>query len=152
MHFLKKSTPNISKFTSALSRRHYGFVQTTPGKYKDELIANAKLIGAHGKGILAADESTGTIGKRFDTIGVANNHENRQAYRQLLFEAPGIQDHISGVIMFDETLRDSSTEGKPFVDILQQKDILCGIKVDTGLVEIGGTDGETATQGLDGLG
>jgi len=69
-----------------------------------------------------------------------------------LFEAPGIEEHISGVIMFDETLRDSSAEGKPFVEILKGRNILCGIKVDTGIVEMGGTDGETATQGLDGLG
>jgi len=130
----------------------YGTVYNTAGQYKEELIKNAKFIGTPGKGILAADESTGTIGKRFDTIGVENNHDNRQAYRQLLFEAPGIDEHISGVIMFDETLRDSTKEGKPFVDVLTERNILCGIKVDTGLVEIGGTDGETATQGLDGLG
>ena len=130
----------------------YGRVYGTSGQYKEELIKNAKAIGAPGKGILAADESTGTIGKRFDTIGVENNHENRQAYRQLLFEAPGIEEHISGVIMFDETVRDTNKEGKKFVDILTERGILCGIKVDTGLVEIGGTDGETATQGLDGLG
>lgn len=130
----------------------YGRVYGTSGQYKEELIKNAKAIGAPGKGILAADESTGTIGKRFDTIGVENNHENRQAYRQLLFEAPGIEEHISGVIMFDETVRDTNKEGKRFVDILTERGILCGIKVDTGLVEIGGTDGETATQGLDGLG
>jgi len=131
---------------------NYGVVNNTAGQYKEELIANAKFIGTPGKGILAADESTGTIGKRFDTIGVENTHENRQAYRQLLFEAPGIEEHISGVIMFDETLRDSSAEGKPFVEILKGRNILCGIKVDTGIVEMGGTDGETATQGLDGLG
>jgi len=131
---------------------NYGVVNNTAGQYKEELIANAKFIGQPGKGILAADESTGTIGKRFDTIGVENNHENRQAYRQLLFEAPGIEEHVSGVIMFDETLRDSSAEGKPFVEILKGRNILSGIKVDTGIVEMGGTDGETATQGLDGLG
>jgi len=130
----------------------YGRVYGTAGQYKEELIKNAKAIGAPGKGILAADESTGTIGKRFATIDVENNHDNRQAYRQLLFEAPGIDQHISGVIMYDETVRDTSKEGKKFVDILTERGILCGIKVDTGLVEIGGTDGETATQGLDGLG
>ena len=130
----------------------YGRVYGTAGQYKEELIKNAKAIGAPGKGILAADESTGTIGKRFATIDVENNHDNRQAYRQLLFEAPGIEQHISGVIMYDETVRDTSKEGKKFTDILTERGILCGIKVDTGLVEIGGTDGETATQGLDGLG
>lgn len=109
------------------------------------MIKNAKAIGAPGKGILAADESTGTIGKRFDTIGVENNHDNRRAYRQLLFEAPEIEKHISGVIMFDETVRDTSKEGKKFVDILSERGILCGIKVDKGLVEMAGTDNETAT-------
>lgn len=123
------------------------------GDFKAELIKTAQEICAPGKGILAADESTGTIGKRFDGIGVENNHANRQAYRELLFTAPDIDQHISGVIMFDETVRDTTADGsKKFVDILRGRGIHCGIKVDTGLQPIGGTDGETATQGLDGLG
>ena len=122
------------------------------GDFKAELIQTAKEICAPGKGILAADESTGTIGKRFAGINVENNHENRQAYRELLFTAPGIEEHISGVIMFDETVRDSCKDGKKFTELLRSRNIHCGIKVDTGLVEIGGTDAETATQGLDGLG
>lgn len=101
---------------------------------------------------MAADESTGTIGKRFDQINVENTHENRQAYRELLFTTPGLNEYISGVIMFDETVRDSSKKGKNFTKLLRERNIHCGIKVDTGLVIIGGTNDETLTQGLDGLG
>ena len=82
------------------------------GDFKEELMKTAKEICAPGKGILAADESTGTIGKRFDGISVENNHDNRQAYRELLFTAPGIEEHISGVIMYDETVRDTTVDGK----------------------------------------
>merc|ERR1712160_49215 len=123
------------------------------GDFKDELMKTAKEICAAGKGILAADESTGTIGKRFDGIGVENNHANRQAYRELLFTAPGIDEHISGVIMFDETVRDTTADGsKKFVEVLRGRGIHCGIKVDKGLNVIGGTDEETSTQGLTDLG
>ena len=127
-------------------------MQHASGKFKEELIKTAKEISTPGKGILAADESTGTIGKRFANISVENNHDNRQAYRELLFTAPGIEEHISGVIMFDETVRDSAKDGRKFTEILKSRNIHSGIKVDTGLVVIGGTDEETATQGLDGLG
>ncbi len=126
--------------------------QHASGDFKAELIKTAKEICTPGKGILAADESTGTIGKRFAGINVENNHDNRQAYRELLFTAPGIEEHISGVIMFDETVRDSCKDGKKFTELLRSRGIHCGIKVDTGLVVIGGTNEETATQGLDGLG
>jgi len=122
------------------------------GDFKDELVKTAKEICTAGKGILAADESTGTIGKRFAQINVDNNHDNRQAYRELLFTAPGIEEFISGVIMFDETVRDSCKDGKKFVDLLRSRGIHAGIKVDCGLVPIGGTTDESATQGLDGLG
>ena len=87
-----------------------------------------------------------TIGKRFEALGVENSHDNRQAYRELIFTAPGIEKHISGVIMYDETARDTNAAGdKQFCDILRQRGIHCGIKVDTGIVALGGTDGETAT-------
>lgn len=101
---------------------------------------------------MAADESTGTIGKRFATIGVENSHENRQAYRELLFTAPDIEKFISGVIMYDETVKDQAKDGRQFCDVLRSRGIHCGIKVDTGLQVIGGTNDESATQGLDGLG
>jgi len=127
-------------------------MQHASGNFKEELIQTAKDICATGKGILAADESTGTIGKRFDGISVENTHDNRKAYRELLFTTEGLNKHISGVIMYDETVRDSASDGRKFTEILRAQNIHCGIKVDTGLVEIGGTDAETATQGLDGLG
>jgi len=127
-------------------------MQHASGKFKEELIKTAKEISTPGKGILAADESTGTIGKRFANISVENNHDNRQAYRELLFTAPGIDEFISGVIMFDETVRDTCKDGRKFTEVLRGRGIHCGIKVDTGLVVLGGTDDETATQGLDGLG
>lgn len=126
--------------------------QHASGKFKEELMKTAREIGAPGKGILAADESTGTIGKRFDGIGVENNYENRRAYRELLFTAPDIDKHISGVIMFDETVRSKCLDGTPFCEKLRSRGIHNGIKVDTGLQVIGGTNEETATQGLDGLG
>eukprot|EP00899_Mesostigma_viride_P020123 jgi/Mesvir1/28111/Mv04694-RA.1 len=122
------------------------------GKYTDELIATAKAIAAPGKGILAADESTGTIGKRFQSIGVENTEANRQALRELLFTTPGISEHISGVIMFEETLYQKTSDGKPFVDLLKEMNIITGIKVDKGVVPLPGTNEETTTQGLDGLG
>ena len=128
-------------------------MQHASGEFKAELIQTVKDIVAPGKGILAADESTGTIGKRFDGIQVENTHENRQAYRELLFTAPNLEEHISGVIMFDETVKDTTVDGSTkFCDLLRAKGIHCGIKVDTGLQVIGGTKEETATQGLDGLG
>ena len=90
--------------------------QHASGKFKLELMQTCKDIGTPGKGILAADESTGTIGKRFDGINVENNLENRRAYRDLLFSAPDIEKHISGVIMYDETVRSGkTTDGKAFV-------------------------------------
>jgi len=119
--------------------------------FKDELIATAKKICAKGKGILAADESTGTIGSRFNSIQVENNEENRRAYRELLFTSPGIEEHISGVILFEETVDQATKDGRNFVELLRSRGIEAGIKLDKGLVVIGGTNGETATQGLDGL-
>ena len=120
-------------------------------KYKDELIKNARLICTPGKGILAADESTGTIQKRFEGIKVENTEENRRAYRDLLFTTPELENYISGVILFDETLYQKSSNGTPFVELLKSRGILSGIKVDKGTVSLGSL-GETATQGLDDLG
>ncbi|KAL8125725.1 hypothetical protein AgCh_013113 [Apium graveolens] len=121
------------------------------GKYADELIANATYIGTPGKGILAADESTGTIGKRFSSINVENTESNRRALRELLFCTPGCMQYLSGVILFEETLFQSTAAGKPFVEVMKEGGALPGIKVDTGTVELAGTNGETTTQGLDGL-
>ena len=119
--------------------------------FKAELIKTAKEICASGKGILAADESTGTIGSRFQAISVENTEENRKAYRELLFTAPEIEGSISGVIMFEETVDQATKDGENFVKLLAKRGIHTGIKLDKGLVVLAGTKGENATQGLDGL-
>jgi fructose-bisphosphate aldolase class I len=118
----------------------------------EKLAKTAKAMVAPGKGLLAADESGGTIKKRFDTIDVESTEENRRAYRDLLFTTPGIEDHISGVILFDETIRQSSADGTPFPKLLASKGIIPGIKVDTGAKPLAlAAEGETVTEGLDGL-
>ena len=123
----------------------------TPEQSK-ELAHIANRIVAKGKGILAADESTGTIGKRFSSIKVENNEENRRQYRELLFTSDNeISQYISGVILFEETLYQKTSDGTRFVDILKSKGIIPGIKVDKGTVTLAGTNDETTTQGLDGL-
>ncbi|MGZ8623086.1 MAG: class I fructose-bisphosphate aldolase [Actinomycetota bacterium] len=111
----------------------------------------ARDLVAPAKGILAADESTGTINKRFDSIGVESTEEQRRRYRQLLFTTPGVGDHISGVILFDETIRQSADDGRTFVDVLRAAGIVPGIKVDTGAKPLAGFPDETVTEGLDGL-
>src|SRR2546421_11008222 len=116
-----------------------------------DLEATAKALVAEGKGILAADESDGTIKKRFDSIGVESTEENRRAYRELLFTTEGIEEHISGVILFDETIRQSDSDGTPFPKLLQSRGVIPGIKVDTGAKPLALAEGETITEGLDGL-
>lgn len=125
------------------------FEKTNP--YVEELKKTAAYITQPGKGILASDESNATTGKRLATVGLDNTEANRQAWRELLYSASGLGQYISGTIMFDETLFQSSRAGEQFVDILKKQGIVPGIKVDTGLQPIDGTDGETSTQGLDGL-
>lgn len=121
-------------------------------KFGEELMATAKAIVSPGKGILAADESTGTIGKRFDGIKVENTEENRRAYRELLFTAGAeIGKFLGGAILYEETLFQKTADGKPFSEVLKQLGIVVGIKVDKGTVELLGTDSETTTQGLDDL-
>jgi fructose-bisphosphate aldolase class I len=119
--------------------------------FKQELMETCKAIGRPGHGILAADESTGTIGQRFAKIDTENNEENRRFYRELLFTTPTLEEHISGVIMFEETLDQKTADGVNFVELLKSRGIIPGIKVDKGVVVIGGTKNENATQGLDGL-
>ncbi|THF97402.1 hypothetical protein TEA_007277 [Camellia sinensis var. sinensis] len=118
----------------------------------EELIENAKYIATPGKGILAADESTGTIGKRLSSISVENTEHNRQSLRELLFTAPNALPYLSGVILFEETLYQKTSDGKPFVELLKENNVIPGIKVDKGVVELAGTNGETTTQGFDSLG
>jgi fructose-bisphosphate aldolase class I len=116
-----------------------------------KLEETAVAIVADGKGILAADESGGTIKKRFDSIGVESTEENRRAYRDLLFTTDGVEDYISGVILFDETIRQSAADGTPFPKLLESKGVIPGIKVDTGAKPLALAEDETVTEGLDGL-
>lgn len=111
----------------------------------------ARALVSKGRGILAADESTGTITKRLASINVESTEDTRRAYRQLLFETEGAGQHISGVILYDETIRQSTKAGKRFVDLLNEQNILPGIKVDTGAKDLAGHPGEKVTEGLDGL-
>jgi fructose-bisphosphate aldolase class I len=116
-----------------------------------ELYDTAGAIVADDKGILAADESTGTIAKRFDSIGVESTEESRRAYRQLLFTTSGMEEFIGGVILYDETIRQSTDDGTPFAELLAAKGVVPGIKVDTGAKPLALRSGETVTEGLDGL-
>jgi fructose-bisphosphate aldolase class I len=111
----------------------------------------ARALVAPGKGILAADESDGTIKKRFDSIGVESTEDSRRAYRDLLFTTDGAADYISGVILYDETIRQSSLDGTPFPKLLESQGIIPGIKVDKGAKELAKAPGEKITEGLDGL-
>ena len=117
----------------------------------EQLIKTADTLMAQGKGIIAIDESFSTIGKRFAAVGVDNTEENRRAYREMLLTAPGLGEHISGAILFDETIRQSTREGKPFTDVMQEAGILPGIKVDAGAKDMAGFPDEKVTEGLDGL-
>ena len=111
----------------------------------------AQAMVAKGKGILAADESMGTIKRRFDSIKIESNENNRRAYREMLFATKGVEEAISGVILFDETIRTTASDGTPFPQLLAKKGIIPGIKVDKGPVDIPGFPGEVVTEGLDGL-
>src|SRR3954469_2568490 len=111
----------------------------------------ARALVAPGKGILAADESDSTIKKRFDSISVESTEETRRAYRDMLFTTPGSEEFISGVILFDETIRQSGHAGTPFPQLLESKGVIPGIKVDKGAKPLAHADGETVTEGLDGL-
>jgi fructose-bisphosphate aldolase class I len=116
-----------------------------------ELEAVARSLVAPGKGILAADESAPTIEKRFKAIEVPSTEENRRAYRDLLFTTPGVSEFISGVILYDETIRQRSSDGTPFTMVLERQGIVPGIKVDEGAKGLVGFPGEKITEGLDGL-
>ncbi len=116
-----------------------------------ELESVARAIVAEGKGILAADESHPTIEKRFRSIGLASTEESRRAYRELLFTTGGVSDFISGVILFDETIRQKAKDGTPFPEVLSRAGIIPGIKVDKGAKALAGFPGEKVTEGLTGL-
>jgi len=123
----------------------------TPSKYLDEMKATAKAIATRGKGILAADESTPTIGKRFAEIKLENNEKNRRDYRELLFTSKGFGQYISGIILYEETLNQKASDGTSMVDLIKKEGVIIGIKVDKGTGDLAGTEGETWTMGLDGL-
>lgn len=116
-----------------------------------ELHTTAKAMVAKGKGILAMDESSGTCKKRFDKAGIADNVENRRAYRDLLLTAPGLADYVSGAILYDETIRQATSDGTAFPEFMKKAGIIVGIKVDTGAKDLAGFPGEKVTEGLDGL-
>jgi fructose-bisphosphate aldolase class I len=117
----------------------------------DELAVTARALVAPGKGILAADESSGTIAKRFTSIQVESTAEHRRDWRELLFTTQGAADFISGVILYEETLRQRAADGTPLPEVLGRQGIICGIKVDKGTVGLAGFEGEKITEGLDGL-
>jgi fructose-bisphosphate aldolase class I len=123
----------------------------TPVMNTQELAATAHAIVANHRGILAADESTSTIGKRFNSIKLESTEESRRTYREMLFTTPGASEYISGVILYDETLRQKTKGGVPFPAYLSQQGMIPGIKVDTGAKPLAGYPGETITEGLDGL-
>jgi fructose-bisphosphate aldolase, class I len=117
----------------------------------DVMETTARKLVAPGKGILAADESTGTIEKRFRSVGIESTEEARRAYRNLLFTTPGVEEAISGVILFDETIRQAADDGTPFADVLARRGMIPGIKVDRGAKPLAGAADEKVTDGLDGL-
>ncbi len=120
-------------------------------QHSAELEATARALVADGKGILAADESTRTMTKRLDSIGVESTEESRLAFREMLFVTEGAADHISGVILFDETIRQTASDGSPIPKLLSDQGVIPGIKVDMGAKPLAKSRGETVTEGLDGL-
>ena len=119
--------------------------------YTQELINTAQVLMAEGKGILAIDESNGTCNRRFDNLGIATTEENCRAYRELILTAPDLSKHISGAILYDETINQSTTEGVSFIEVMQNAGMIPGIKVDTGAKELARREGEKVTEGLDNL-
>jgi fructose-bisphosphate aldolase class I len=117
----------------------------------EDLESVALAMVAPGKGIIAIDESTNTIRKRFEAVGIESTEENRRAYRELLLTTPGLSEHISGAILFDETIRQSTKDGVPFTQVMKKAGIIPGIKVDKGPVPLAGFPGDVVTEGLDGL-
>ncbi len=117
----------------------------------DQLESIAQAMVVPGKGIIAIDESHGTIKKRFDGVGIENSEENRRAYREMLLTAPELSKHISGVILYDETIRQSTRQGRAFTEVMTEAGMLPGIKVDQGAKPLAGFPEELVTEGLDGL-
>ncbi|KAJ4962217.1 hypothetical protein NE237_022156 [Protea cynaroides] len=150
--------PKISEWFAVNSSQQTSHLQPTSvaltvraSAYSDELVKTAKSIASPGRGILAMDESNATCGKRRASIGLENTEANRQAYRTLLVSAPGLGQYIFGAILFEETLYQSTADGKKMVDVLKEQNVMPGIKVDKGLVPLAGSNDESWCQGLDGL-
>ena len=120
-------------------------------KYAQELRATAQAMMAEGKGILAMDESNGTCNKRFAQLGIATTEENHRAYREIVLTASNLSNYISGAILYDETIRQSTANGVSFVQVMQEAGMIPGIKVDTGAKDLAGHPNEKVTEGLDGL-
>ncbi|MEL7084574.1 MAG: class I fructose-bisphosphate aldolase [Cyanobacteria bacterium J06597_1] len=119
--------------------------------FAQELRKTAQSMVVKGKGILAMDESNGTCNKRFKALGIPETEEFRRAYRELILSTDGLADYVSGVILYDETIRQKTRSGKPFLDVIANAGMIAGIKVDTGAKSFANHDGETVTEGLDGL-
>nr|CAB3472475.1 unnamed protein product [Digitaria exilis] len=156
MATVKLSSPATGLLAGGRTRRsaparRATVIRAAAGSYADELVSTAKSVASPGRGILAIDESNATCGKRLSSIGLDNTEANRQAYRQLLLTTAGLGEYISGAILFEETLYQSTTDGKKFVDCLKDQNIMPGIKVDKGLVPLPGSNNESWCQGLDGL-
>jgi fructose-bisphosphate aldolase, class I len=120
-------------------------------QHRRAIEATAREMVAAGKGILAADESNSTMNKRLAAVGAESNEETRRRFRELVFTTPGVEEYLSGVIMYDETIRQTTSDGTPFPALLAGRGMIPGIKVDTGAKPLAGADGETITEGLDGL-
>ncbi|KAH0698985.1 hypothetical protein KY284_013200 [Solanum tuberosum] len=149
--FIKGQALRQPSVSVSVVRSHPSGLTVRASSYADELIKTAKTVASPGRGILAMDESNATCGKRLDSIGLENTEANRQAYRTLLVSAPGLGNYISGAILFEETLYQSTVDGKKIVDVLLEQNIVPGIKVDKGLVPLVGSNNESWCQGLDGL-
>jgi len=156
-HLLPNSpqpSPNIGEGAKSTAPNLNTFPLTPSAEFRmsiDQLHETALAMVAPGKGIIAIDESNTTIKKRFEAVGIDCTEENRRAYRELLLTAPNLAEHISGAILYDETLRQSSAAGVPFATLMAQAGMLPGIKVDKGTVALAGYPGELITEGLDGL-
>jgi len=151
MSAMLRSASGLKAASARPSASRRSAVVVRAGKYDEELISTAHKIASPGHGILAMDESNATCGKRLDSIGVENTEENRRAYREMLVTPKGLGQYISGAILFEETLYQSTKSGKKFVDVMNAQGIIPGIKVDKGLVPLANSNGEQWCMGLDGL-
>eukprot|EP00904_Undaria_pinnatifida_P009402 jgi/Undpi1/5592/HiC_scaffold_2.g00868.m1 len=147
----KTASPSSSQPSGGITMMHDHDLPSLSDEEKDALAATARALATRGKGILAADESTPTIGKRLEAAGLKNDAETRRAYREVLLAHPRLGEWLGGVILFEETLLQSNRDGVPFAKVLQDKRVLTGVKTDKGLAPIAGSPRETTTRGMDTL-